>query len=470
MLLLFIEITKYFFLLLSFYFFYSSFRLHGAIYNSDESNRNFYYNAQRLVILLSHLIGFIILVITNDSILDLTILYIEQVMFFMIIWGIIGKFYFGTNLLLWNISLYFIQVSFVMLTRLNYGYGVRQFRMALLGYLIALTIPKIFHKLRFLAKLEWMYLGLSFCMLLLVNDTINGAKNWMTIGNFSFQPSEFVKIFYVLFIASYFKKDFNNLKIIISGIFTGSLIIMLVLQKDLGGALIFSILYITLIYIETCQPIFFIGGLTAGSAAAFIGYKLFGHVRDRVAAWSNPWADIDVKGYQITQSLFAIGAGGWIGVGLTRGLPNKIPVVTTDFIFSAISEEFGNLFAIILIGIIMLFFTSAIRMSFDVRDHFSFLVSTGIIVIIAFQQILIIGGVTKFIPSTGVTLPFISYGGTSLIASCIMLGLLQGVYLNSSQENEIDEVLFTDESYDEDEGYEKRKKPRIKAAKNNKNK
>lgn len=458
MLPLFIEITKYFFLLSGFYFFYSGIQLHRAVYNSDEHDRAFYFNAQRVVILISHLVGFIILVLTNDHILDLTILYIEQVMFFMVVWGIIGKFHFGTNLLLWNISLYFIHISFIVLTRLNYGYGVRQFKIALLGYGLALLIPKIFHKLRFIAKLKWLYLALSFCMLLLVNDTINGSKNWMTIGNFSFQPSEFVKIFYVLFIASYLRKNYSYLKLIISASLTAGLVILLVLQKDLGGALIFSILYISLIYIETSQPLYFIGGLTAGSVAALIGYKFFGHVRDRVAAWANPWADIDVKGYQITQSLFAIGAGGWMGVGLTRGLPYKIPVVTTDFIFAAISEEFGNIYAIFLILTIMLFFISAIKMSFEVRDHFSFLVSTGILVMIAFQQILIIGGVIKFIPSTGVTLPFISYGGTSLTASCVMLGLLQGVYLNRSQENILEDEISLNESDDEDETNEKKKK------------
>lgn len=455
MLPLFIDITKYFFLLVSFYFFYSAIKLHQAIYDSDNHNRAFYFNAQRIAILLSHLVGFIILVLTNNNILDLTILYIEQVMFFMIIWGVISRYHYGTNLLLWNISLYFMQISFIVLTRLNYGYGVRQFRMALLGYLLALIIPKVFHKLRFLRKLEWFYLAIAFVLLLLANDTINGAKNWMTIGNFSFQPSEFVKILYVLFIASYLRKNYSYLKLIISGVFTGGLVIILVLQRDLGGALIFSVLYITLIYIETSQPLYFIGGLSAGSIAALIGYRFFGHVRDRVAAWTNPWSDIDVKGYQITQSLFAIGAGGWMGVGLTKGLPTKIPVVTTDFIFAAISEEFGNLYAILLIGSIMIFFISGIRMAYEVRDHFSFLVSIGIIIMLAFQQILIIGGVIKFIPSTGVTLPFISYGGTSLIATCIMLGLLQGVYLN--RDDIIKEEHANNDHNNEDIENEKRK-------------
>lgn len=445
---IFINITRYFFVLSSFYFFYSSFKLYKALYTDDIQNRNFYFNSGRITILLSHFIGFIILVLTRDNIFDLVILYVEQVMFFMIIWLIISKFYYDTNLLLWNIVLYLLQLSFVILTRLEFGYGVRHFKMALLGIVIALIIPKIFYKAYFLEKLEWIYLILCFVLLLIVNDTKYGSKNWMSIGSFSFQPSELVKIFYVLFIASFFRKGCNRNKIIISGLATAGMLIILVLQRDLGTALIFSILYITLLYIETYQPLLFIGGLAAGSIAAFVGYKLFAHVRVRVEAWANPWLDIDNKGYQITQSLFAIGAGKWLGSGLSKGLPNKIPVVITDFIFSAIAEEFGNIFSIFLIAILVMFFLTSIRMAANVQKHFFFLLSAGISIIIAFQQILIIGGVTKLIPLTGVTLPFISYGGTSLISSCIMIGLLQGIYLNGNIKNE-DKEDDKDEEYKE---------------------
>lgn len=434
MLNIFITITKYFFVLCSFYFFYSSIRLGKALYDESVEERAFYFNAQRVTVLISHLIGFIILMLTQNRFLDLLILYVEEYLFFMVVWFVIAKVYYNTNLLLWNIALYLTQIGFVILARLDLGVGIRQFKMALIGFAIALVLPKVFHKMKFLGTLNWLYLILSFALLFLVNDTINGAKNWLTIGTFSFQPSELVKILYILFIASLFRKGFDRVKFIVSGVFTAGLVIILVTQKDLGGALIFSVLYITLLYIETSQPLVFIGGLTAGSLAAYVGFKLFSHVRVRVEAWSNPFADIDRNGYQLAQSLFAIGAGGWFGTGLTRGLPFKIPVVLSDFIFSAISEEFGNLFSLFLIGILVLFFLSSLKMASSIKEHFPFMVSIGLSIILAFQQILIIGGVTKFVPSTGVTLPFISYGGTSLIVSCVMIGLLQGASYDVTKE------------------------------------
>ncbi|MBC7959538.1 MAG: FtsW/RodA/SpoVE family cell cycle protein [Vallitaleaceae bacterium] len=430
MLNIFISISRGAFILASFYFFYSSIKLNNALFSGSYEDRAFYFNAQRVTVLLSHFIGFVILFLTQKNFLDLLILYSEEVLFFMVTWFIISKVYHKTNLLLWNIALYLTQIGFVILARLDFGVGVRQFRMALIGFAIALILPKLFYKMKFLSKLSWIYILLSFGLLFVVNDTINGAKNWLTLGGFSFQPSELVKILYILFIASFFRKEVHRFQLIVSGIVTAGLVMILVYQRDLGGALIFSVLFLTLVYIETNQPLIFLGGLASGSLAAFVGYKLFDHVRVRVEAWSNPWADIDRNGYQLAQSLFAIGAGGWIGTGLTKGLPSNIPVVLTDFIFSAISEEFGNIFSIFLIGFLVIFFLSSLKMSTYVEEKFPFMVSIGITIILAFQQILIIGGVTRFVPSTGVTLPFISYGGTSMIASCIMLGLLQGASYN----------------------------------------
>lgn len=444
MLNIFITVSRYLFVLGSFYFLYSSIRLSRALFTDALEERGFYFNAQRVTVFLSHLLGFVILFLTQKHFLELLILYVEEFLFFMVVWVIIAKVYHKTNLLLWNIALYLTQIGFVMLARLDLGSGVRQFRMALIGFAIALILPMIFHKMRFLGKLYWFYLILGFGLLFLVNDTINGSKNWLTIGKFSFQPSELVKILYILFIASYFRKGFDRVKFLISGVFTAGLVIILVVQRDLGGALIFSVLYISLLYIETCQPLVFIGGLAGGSLAAFIGFKLFNHVRIRVEAWSNPFLDIDHNGYQLAQSLFAIGAGGWLGTGLSKGLPYKIPVVLSDFIFSAICEEFGNVFSLFLIGILVVFFLSSLKMASHVKDHFPFMVSVGLSIILAFQQILIIGGVTRFIPSTGVTLPFISAGGTSLIVSCIMIGLLQGASYNVANE----------ESKERDEGDE----------------
>lgn len=439
MLSIFISVSRYIFILLGFYFLYSSIMLNKAMFEESHEKTVFYFNAQKLTVFLSHCLGFVILFVTQSNFLDLLILYVEEVLFFMLIWFVIDKIYYKTNLLIWNIVLFITQLGFVILTRLDFGVGKRQFYMALIGFFAALIIPIIIDKLNFVTKLYPLYLILSVGFLFLVNDTINGAKNWSTIGTFSFQPSEFVKILFILFIASLFRTGINKFRLLLSALLCGTLVIILVYQTDLGGALIFTFLYITLIYILTARPIIFFGGLGIGSLGAFIGYKLFAHVKVRVEAWANPWADIDKNGYQIAQSLFAIGAGGWLGSGLTKGMPSYIPVVLTDFIFSAISEELGNVFSVFLIGILIMLFLSSIKMTSYIEDRFMFIISIGVSIIIAFQQFLIIGGVTKLIPSTGVTLPFISYGGTSLIASCIMIGILQGAFYNLRKVHQEDE-------------------------------
>lgn len=158
-------------------------------------------------------------------------------------------------------------------------------------------------------------------------------------------------------------------------------------------------------------------------------------MRTRVLAWSNPWDVIEKEGYQITQSLFAIGTGGWFGMGLFQGSPDKIPVVDQDFIFSAISEELGGIFALCLILICVSCFLMFINIAMQIKDDFYKLVALGLGTVYGFQVFLTIGGVTKFIPSTGVTLPLVSYGGSSMLSTLIMFAIIQGMYLLREDED-----------------------------------
>ena len=167
----------------------------------------------------------------------------------------------------------------------------------------------------------------------------------------------------------------------------------------------------------------------AGSVAAVIAYKLFNHVRVRVVAWKTPLKVIDKEGYQICQSLFAIGTGGFFGLGLYQGMPNKIPVVEQDFIFAAISEELGGMFALCLILVCVSCFLMFLNIAMQLKDSFYKLVALGLGTIYGFQVFLTIGGVTKFIPSTGVTLPLVSYGGSSMLSTLIIFGIIQGLYI-----------------------------------------
>ena len=165
----------------------------------------------------------------------------------------------------------------------------------------------------------------------------------------SFQPSEFVKIIYVMFVASILSRAKHFGHILISAVLAGIHVLILTASKDLGGALIYFITYIVLLYVSTHKLRYLAAGFLGGAVAAYVSYLMFSHVRVRVAAWLDPWTDINATGYQIAQSLFGIGTGGWFGMGIDAGTPSSIPYVEQDFIFSAICEELGVIFGICLI-------------------------------------------------------------------------------------------------------------------------
>lgn len=196
-----------------------------------------------------------------------------------------------------------------------------------------------------------------------------------------------------------------------------------------------------MLYVASRKPIYMVLGLGSGALASVVAYHLFAHVRDRVIAWKDPLSVIDDQGYQISQSLFAIGSGGWFGVGLGQGMPDKIPVVKTDFVFSAIAEEFGVVFAICIIFICISCFLMFFNISMQVKDIFYKLIALGIGTLYGTQVFLALGGVTKFIPSTGVTLPLVSYGGSSLLSTIILFAIIQGLYVMQVDEGESDERM-----------------------------
>ena len=186
----------------------------------------------------------------------------------------------------------------------------------------------------------------------------------------SFQPSEFVKIIYVLFLAAILSKAERFIYIVISAVLAAVHVLFLVASKDLGSALIYFITYIILLFVATRKFRYLILGLAGGSAAAYVSYFMFSHVRVRVAAWLDPWNDINATGYQIAQSLFGIGTGGWFGMGIDAGMPGSIPYVEQDFIFSAICEEFGLLFGICLIAVCVNLFLEIVHIAHSCHDPF----------------------------------------------------------------------------------------------------
>ena len=194
-----------------------------------------------------------------------------------------------------------------------------------------------------------------------------------------------------------------------------------------------------MLFVATGSWLYLFSGLISGCGASVVAYQLFAHVRTRVAAWKNPWADIDNRGYQITQSLFAM--GGWFGMGLYQGMPYKIPVVEKDFVFAAISEELGGIFALCVLFVCLGCFLQFVLLAAQMQALFFQLIAFGLAMVYAVQIFLTVGGVTKFIPSTGVTLPFVSYGGSSILSTFIIFGVIQGLYiLKRNDEEDYDEI------------------------------
>ncbi len=368
----------------------------------------------------------------------LLILYGGEVLLLALVLGVYQLIYPKMPKLLLRNMLMLLVISFIMLARLNYDMAVKQVMIVAFSFLVCLLVPLVMRSRMNLRRFGWFYgfAGIGALLLvLLVGTTKQGATNWISIAGFSVQPSEFVKLLFVLCVAALFKEQTSFRRVCAVTVLAAIHVLLLVAQTDLGGALIFFVTYLFILYVASASPLYLFAGLLGGSGAALVAYRLFYHVRVRVMAWQNPFAYIDKEGYQITQSLFAIGTGGWFGMGLNRGLPTSIPVVESDFIFSAISEELGGLFVICIILIYVSCFVMFINIALGQEVLFYRLTAVGFAVMFIFQVFLSIGGVIKFIPSTGVTLPLISQGGSSVFATILMFMILQGIAMKEKTRN-----------------------------------
>ncbi|MBE5801957.1 MAG: FtsW/RodA/SpoVE family cell cycle protein [Clostridiales bacterium] len=251
----------------------------------------------------------------------------------------------------------------------------------------------------------------------------NGATNWINVGGTSLQPSEVVKLALVL-ILSYFM---SRRRIVPWLGFSLVCLGILMLQKDLGTALIYYFTALILFYANTGNLLLTGVGLVGAGGAAVLGYQMFAHVKKRVAIWQNPWLYYETSGYQIAQILMAIASGGVFGVGLGLGAPRVIPVYFTDCIFAVICEQFGIAFGILTLLMYAILIIRGVGIAVSARRGFYGLIAMGATAMIGIQTFVIIGGVLKLIPLTGVTMPFVSYGGTSMISCMGLIGLLQGV-------------------------------------------
>lgn len=430
-----IDIARYLMIFLMLIYTYMNFRYFRYHEEWEQEHLGKWQNG---VMLLLHLVGFMILYLkSNDD--RVVFFYLAQAVFFLAYIGLYRLFYRRRSGILVNNMCMLLCVGFLMLTRLSFDKAVRQFVMAAAAALLTLIIPVVMNKLWQLAQIPWVYgmVGLLLLVVVwLIGNNSFGAQLSLRVAGVTFQPSEFVKISFVFFVAAMFYQSVDVHTILVTTGMAAAHVLVLVLSKDLGSALIFFLTYLVMLFVAVSNWLYLGSGCLLGCGASVIAYHLFAHVRSRVLAWRNPWADIDNRGYQITQSLFAMGTGGWFGLGLYQGMPYKIPVVEKDFIFAAIAEEMGGIFALCLLLICIGCFLQFMMIAGSMQAMFYKLLAVGLGMVYIVQVFLTVGGVIKFIPSTGVTLPFVSYGGSSMVSMFLLFGVLQGLYILKREDEE----------------------------------
>lgn len=431
-----IEISNYLMIILFALYTFESFW--GFRRNISREKRDRILSRQCILVYLIHLVGFNIIYIATDDI-NVIIFYFAQVALLTVIQTGYVFFYENASRMLTNHLCMFLALGFVMLTRLSFQKAIRQFAIAVVSVVLGFIVPLCVKKVGFVRKMYLLFAvaGIAGLLLVAIAGAISyGAKLSISIAGISIQPTELIKIAFVFFAAGMLYNDTSFKRVCITTVLAAIHVLILVFSKDLGAALIFFITYLVILYVATRKLFYFAAGILSGGIASVVAYNLFAHVRVRVLAWENPLAVVDNEGYQVCQSLFGIGTGGWLGMGLYQGNPNKVPVVEEDFIFSAIAEELGGIFALCLIMVCASCFMLFMNIAMQMRDQFYKLLALGLGIVYGFQVILTIGGAIKFIPSTGVTLPLVSYGGSSLLSSIIIFAVIQGLYILKQSEGE----------------------------------
>ena len=347
---------------------------------------------------------------------------------------------FPADTLLLGLVNFLCALGVLILYRTNPERGINQmimYAIGLGGMVLGMLYIRYWQRLKATVPVMAMAAVVLMALPVFFGRERNGARAWVALFGVSFQPSEIVKLAHLVVMAFLLSRR----RVLMAVIFAGISLALLMLQKDLGTALIYY--GITLILIFSATGSLTILGLgTAGAAAgAVFGYSLFSHLKRRVAIWIDPWKDYRGSGYQIVQSLVAMANGGLWGTGLGLGNATVIPEYSTDFIFSVILNEFGVLFGVCVLAVYALIFIRGITIAMRSRSKFHTLLALGCASFIALQAFVIIGGNIKLIPLTGVTLPFVSYGGTSLISSMGIMGLLQGVASVNQEDIKEDQMI-----------------------------
>ncbi len=390
------------------------------------------------LLLLFELLSIFLLFFYNNKHVDkyIAILFVGLVLIIYISNLVLGRVSTGDNYIFLIVSM-LMTIGIVTIYRISPALGLKQLVWALIGILTFYLTYFIIRAMRRLENLTTLYLGFSilfFLLTLIFGKELNGSKNWIVFGNdtFSIQLSEITKILLMFLIASFYTKfqgklERNGLKhtsyylMFVMYLFIGFLFI----QKDLGTAVVFMGIYTCLQFIYDKDRAAIFVNISIMIIGAVLSYFLFGHVRRRVLIWLNPLGAINGKAEQVTEALFAIGEGGFFGSGVGMGYPSLVSVNESDFIFAVICEEMGVLMGIGIIMLFMLLIYRAVKIALNQEFIFYRILALAVAILFAIHAFLNIGGVIKLIPMTGLTLPFVSYGGSAMISSFVALGILQ---------------------------------------------
>lgn len=427
MLFYFTEVSKYIDMILI--LFYVAECVHYEVTQENFLTCNGIVARQRIIIFLIQLVSFGTLCLKKGSFDYIFLCMFIQIFLFTAIY-VTSLIYPRSDKILMNNMTLLLSVGFIVISRLNFNKAFKQFAIVAVSLIIGMFIPKIIHKWRTMDRFQWVYATCGLMPLLIVlilGTATHGSKISFTIGGITFQPSEFVKLVFVLCMASMLTSCKNMSDLFLTATVAGCHIFVLAVSKDLGAALVYFVAFVFMLYLATKKWYYLLAGGVSGAVASIAGYKLFSHVRVRVMAYLDPFTNIENQGYQISQSLFAIGSGDLFGLGLSKGVPSDIPFVDSDFIFSAICEEMGMIFGTGVLLVCFSCFLIMMRSGFMNRKLFYRLVASGLGVIYIFQVFLTVGGSIKFIPLTGVTLPLVSYGGSSVLISVLIFYICQGV-------------------------------------------
>ncbi|MBR3396889.1 MAG: FtsW/RodA/SpoVE family cell cycle protein [Lachnospiraceae bacterium] len=442
-----VELSKYLllaFMLLFTIFTYTAMRAKTASARSDSTR------AQLVFMLLFNFLAYAVIFLQKPE-PAILIIYAGITLYMLLVNLVYHLAYKKASVILINTMCMLISIGLVIITRLDVDDAYKQLVIAIGATVISFFIPIIIRKAKIFSKWGLFFAILGILLLAAVfvlGRVYGGSRLYLEFHGITFQLSEFVKLTFVFFIAGMLYHSTSFKQVFFVTVLAAIHVVILVASTDLGAGLVYFVAYMVMVCVATRKIRYAVLGLGGMAGASVVAYRLFSHVRVRVSVWRDPVADYQDTGYQIVQALLSICAGGWFGTGLLRGSPDMVPLVERDFTFAAICEELGILFAICLILLCMVAFLIIMNIAVKLDNDFYKLIALGFGTEYAFQVFLTIGGTVKLIPMTGITLPLVSYGGSSITCTIFMFAIIQGLYI---MRTDVDDSYYDDTTFYEPE-------------------